>query len=681
MKRCLFFLTLFLCSLFLGCGSQGGSSTSSSDDTTTTVSVAAIQMSATTSTIKTDETTNITVTLLTSSGQLVSGSATITFTLDAPALGSIAATATTSTGTTTQTFAARSTEGTVTITATVGSITATKTIQISNQTAPSTITLTSNPASVTVGGTSVLSALVKDSTGTAMPSGTSVNFTVDNENLGTITSSASTNSSGIAQVTFEAGDTTAGTATITASAGSATGTGTVIVTGAPAGSIESVQPNPQIIAIKGAGGVETTEIKFLVKDSNGSPTINAETVRLVLSGPNGGEYLGDTAGTTTLDVGTVNGFASAFLHSGTTPGTATVTATIVDSSPTLSTSSGVIAIGGGTPSAGRFSLSVDKLNLPGYTVDNLENTITTLIADRFGNYNVLTGTTVSYYTECGAIDRAVALNSTGHGTVTFRTQTPRPYVTTPDPLGTVSGSCGARCNEENSFISAYKSAFNVNIAALATVGGGSPRAGLCTVTALVDGEEKFTDSNGNGLYNSGEPVVDTYDDINIEMDDDEISIDPVSAGRPHDPTFEDLVVDRDKDGTFDGYNAVWDSNKRIAKRIDILITDDDLFLVTNKNSFIVPNGGSDTITFALHDLNYNRPSSGNTLTVAFTGTGTLTGSTSINFADSSVLGTGIDTVTISDSDSATNVPTAGSLKFTFSSGGVSQIVTIGGTTN
>lgn len=669
--------------LLAGCGTQDGTtSTGTSETPATPATVGAINLSASAATIGTNQTATITVTLFDSSGQLITDSTEVVFTLDNAALGSIPSPITISSGVSSQVFTARSTEGSVTITATGGGKSATQTIQISDATSAATVAVTANPTSVTLAGTSVVSATVTDSLGSPMANGTTVNFTLNNTSLGTIVASSTTSGgAGVAQATFSAGTTNAGTATITATSGSATGTTTIVVTSAAAGSIEFSTATPQVVVIQGAGGQETSEIKFLVKDSNGDPVIGSETVRMVLSGPNGGEYLGTIAGTTTMDVGTVSGYATVTLHSGTIPGTATITATVVGSSPVLATSSGVIAIGGGVPSAGHFSLSAESLNIEGGAYDNITDEVTALIADRYGNYNVLEGTSVSFYSECGAIDRAVALDAIGQGSVTFRTQTPLPLDVTPDALGTSagSGSCGAICDDENLFISAFNSTFGVDITA--DPDGDNPRDGLCTIVAVVDGEEEFTDADADGDYDLGESFVDTYDDIHLDMDDDPIDVafGTEIAGMPYDSGTEDLVVDRDSSGTFDGMDNVWDTNKRIAKRMNLLYTGAP-GITLSTGVVNVANGGSQTIYFAIHDRNYNRPIAGSEVSVTFTGGATLTGTTTMTFLDSNGLGTPIMAITLTDSDPTTSTATVAELKFTWTWKGTTSVWSVGGTT-
>jgi hypothetical protein len=348
---------------------------------------------------------------------------------------------------------------------------------------------------------------------------------------------------------------------------------------------------------------------------------------------------------------------------------------------TLSTSSGVIAIGGGVPSEGHFSLSAQQLNIEGGYLDNVTTNITSLIADRYGNYNVLQGTSVSFYSECGAIDRSVALDNIGQGSVTFRTQTPQPQDVALDP----TGSCGAFCDIENQIVDDFADYLGVDISA--DPDGANPRDGLCTIVSVVDGEEEFTDTNANGDYNLGEPFVDSYDDIHLDMDDDSINIaagDEVD-GYPYDANFggglgEDLVVDRNGNGTFDGKNTVWDDNKRITKRINLLYTGVP-GLTLSESVIAVPNDGSQTIYFALHDANYNRPIGGTTLKVAFSGNASMTGNTDITYLDSNGMGTPIYAITLTDNNPTTDETAIAELEFTWNWLGNEFSILLGGNTD
>ena len=162
---------------------------------------------------------------------------------------------------------------------------------------------------------------------------------------------------------------------MTATSGSVSNTALITITAPASGSIEFTSAEPQVLGLKGFGQTETSLIQFTVNDINGNPVSDGTAVDFVMSGPgggrlpaDGGEYIGDLdASPTTTSASTISGIASVFLHSGTLAGTVTIVATVSVSGTDIASSSTVISIGGGVPSATHFSLSTSVLNLAGYT--------------------------------------------------------------------------------------------------------------------------------------------------------------------------------------------------------------------------------------------------------------------------------------------------------------------------
>jgi adhesin/invasin len=482
------------------------------------------------------------------------------------------------------------------------------------------ITLTATPSSLTVKGTSSITATVLDSSGANVPDGTKVYFTVSDSTLGTITASATT-SSGSAIATFTASS-TAGTITITAKSGNVSGTISITISAASAGSIEFVSAEPSVIGIKGSGQTETSTVKFLVKDVNGDAVTDGTAVDFTMNGPSGGnlpseggEYIGDSDSTpTTASGSTVNGYVSVILHSGKVAGTVTIIATV--SGTSLSSSSSTISIGGGVASAGHFTLATTKKNLPGLVIANDQATITAYVADRFGNYNLLEGTSVSFYTEAGAIDRSNTTDSTGATSVTFRTQDPMPADV-------------AIQSWETSLINRLNSTYSLSIP---TDGSVHPRDGWVTVLAVVQGEEAFDDANGNGMYDLGESFTDLGEPF-IDKDNDGV--------RDSSNPFEEYI-DVNGNGQYDGPNGVWDGpdctasgcqkSKMIWKGITLAFTGNYTYCKATPSSFSLGSGATQSFSFMVGDENTNELISGTTISVTTT-VGTLSGRTSYTLID------------------------------------------------
>jgi hypothetical protein len=551
-------------------------------------------------------------------------------------------------GVATATLTARSTAGTVQVTATADTLSSSPLeVSILSSSAPSQISVTVNPSAVRVQGTTTVQAQVLGSDGKPVPDGTVVTFTSGNQLFGSFSSSTANTNSGTASATFQAAD-QAGTATISVSSGAASADADITVLPALASVIQFVSADPQRIALQGSGGVETSAVQFVVKDNNDNP-IEGVNVSLSLKGPNGGEYIDPPPDTTPtkIDVSTnTNGIAEVLLHSGTVAGPTTIVATTYVSDGTgnqipISAQSSVISIGGGVPSAGRFSVAASQLNLPGLDYDGIETTLSAFLADRFGNFNVLTGTTVSFITEPGlAIDAAsVTTDNTGLAKVTARTQIPQ-LASGPENVLPLQW--------ETDLMNYVASTYGVTI--------NHPRDGLVSVLVYVRGEEQFNDTNANGVYDLGtDSFTDTLDDPFVDYNDNG-AYDGSASADPQEPFI--------GSGIWEGYNGVWDSDKNIFYNFKILLTGVPMVVPSiDSSNFTVPNGGSTQLRFLVCDVNGNIPPKGSTLDVT-ADNGTLIGTTHLDYPDSSVIGNSLAShlsliefvYTLVDSDSTDTDP-------------------------
>jgi hypothetical protein len=162
-----------------------------------------------------------------------------------------------------------------------------------------------------------------------------------------------------------------------------------------------------------------------------------------------------------------SGNVSAIVTAGTVATPVIVTATVA-SSPNITTQSSSLTISTGIPTAGSFSLSVDKLNIEGLDYDGAIAKVTVRLADRFSN-PVPDGTPVSFQAEGGSIEAQCLTTTTesegGICSVNFRSSNPR------------------------------------------------PTDGRVSILATAIGEESFTDTDGNGVFNSGGNDASTYTDL------------------------------------------------------------------------------------------------------------------------------------------------------------------------
>ncbi|MBU0993669.1 MAG: hypothetical protein KJ737_14345 [Proteobacteria bacterium] len=612
-RSIIYILLILFVFILSGCGSDVGITTDDgtggdNTDTGNEVLVADIGIVADEYSINPGATTAITATVYSSSGSTVPG-VTVSFSLDAPTLASITASAVTSAaGAASATLQARSLSGEIHVSATVGSVTSSSPAQIVvlDQTSPASMDVSANPTSVLVEGTATITATVwaNSEKTTAVPNGTSVAFSMANEFYGTVSSSSTTNN-GKATATFEASE-HAGFATVKATAGTkATGSTQIEVLPTSAVAISFMSAEPDAIALKSSGGNEISTIKFVVKDSNDNP-VPGMNVSFSLKGPNGDEFIDDSDSTPDqIDVSTgLDGVASVRLHSGSVTGPVTISATIDVAGTTMTSESSVVSIGGGVPSAKRFSMASELLNLPGLWKQNLATDISAYLADRFGNYNVLDGTSVSFICEEGlSIDTSkVTADETGIASVKARTQGV-PEDVEPDSWET---------SLYNHVLSTYPDT--------ALYSWGHPRDGWCNVVAYTKGEEHFDDTNANGMWDAGETFIDTVADPFIDYNDDGV----YTGAGASDP--QEIYIDSGDTS----YNGVWDGDKYIFGNMTILITGEP-YILFSSNTFDVVNGGSTSMYVLICDKNLNPLPVGTTLSVSANGGGKVFGTTSLTF--------------------------------------------------
>jgi hypothetical protein len=368
--------------------------------------------------------------------------------------------------------------------------------------------------------------------------------------------------------------------------------------------------------------------------------VDGISVDFAMSGPSGGrlpadggEYIGDmNDGTpTTASASTVNGTAAVYLNSGAVAGPVIIVAT--ETSTGMSSASTPISIGGGVPNDDHLTIARDPLNVYGLVRDpsggwagcaGCESTISIFLADRFGNYNVLEGTSVSLYSESGAIDTSSTVDATGKTCVIFRTQSPTPEYVTPIgspacsgiPTSVSDAIYGFPGEWEQCLLDYVSAVYNTSIY-------GSPRNGWGTIMVTTRGEEAFDDLNGNGLFDAGEfdaATQDTSQEAFIDVDDD------YTYNAP------EIYIDDNGNGAYDPANNTWDPDKTIFKYTRILLTGKP-YVAFSKNGFAVNDGDSLQIKILISDINLNYLIEGTKVAITISGVGKLVGSTSYDFPD------------------------------------------------
>lgn len=498
-----------------------------------------------------------------------------------------------------------------------------------------------------IGESIAIQVTVTDENAVAVANGTTVTFALSSTLMGSIAASATT-TSGVATATFVA-STIPGTVTITATVSGTSTSVPIVIESSENSAVEFVSATPQALGIKGSGRVEKSTIVFLVRDDSANPVSAGEIISFVMAGPSGGrqpsaggEYIGSDDGTptTAMAVTDSNGLASVALTAGKVAGSINITASVnTASGSTVSASTPTISVGGGAVSARHFNIATGTLNLSGLVYSGLSTTISAYVADRFGNFNVLEGTTVSFYTEAGAISANSTTDETGLTSVAFRTQAP-------DPTDV------ALSGAENAVITSLNTDYNFggSLSPIPLDGTVHPRDGHVDVLATVSGEETFVDANANGLYDSGEsfteasePFIDANDSLSWESGE--------------------FYVDSNGNGSHDGPNGVWDgpgcaesgceAAKIISTSLTLAFTGHIPYCAMTPTNFTIVNGGSASFTFVVGDVNLNAPPGGTEISVSAS-VGEISGTSSYTVSDR--VGGPVEIgFTLSDADSSTTV--------------------------
>lgn len=556
------FLFIFAVLFLSGCGAD----TKDSDSQTGDQTVSLIYISSEKQSVAPGSSEVLTITAKSANGESLGG-VNIVLTLDNPALGVVTSNAVTGeNGTASVTFKAGDVQGSVGVIAKSDTISSDPyTIEITNSSPPQSLVVAANPSAIITTKSSSISATIKDAQGNLVENGTSVTFSVSNTSLGGFDGNASSTvftNAGVASTTFSSSGQTTGTVEISVQAGALIEKLYLEINPADASSIvfKEVSTNP--VAIRESGGTEISTIVFDVLDVNGNPADDV-AVTFTLSGPDGGEYIEEDDATPKEHVvSAVNGEAKVVFHSGYEPGTVEITASITTSNNNVIKSrTPVISIGGGVPTDDWLSLAVEKRNIAGWNYNNLTSNVTVYLADRYGNYNILDGHSVSFESEIGLaiLSNSVSADKNGLATAQFRTNgSPEG-----DPCKDVSP-----LEWENDL----KTYITDNYGKVQGMPLGHPRDGRATILAFTKGEESFDDGSNNypvnGKYDLGESFRETPTDPFRDYDGDGL-YDSGIAGDP----FEDYI-DSNNNGQWDGIQspAVWDGSKFLFRNTEIILS-------------------------------------------------------------------------------------------------------------
>ena len=296
---------------------------------------------------------------------------------------------------------------------------------------------------------------------------------------------------------------------------------TIYITPQEAGSITFVPPEEAIILdIQGAGNETSTELSFLVVDEDGDP-LNDELVNFTVSDEQSGIYISPLSSTSGAD-DAPPGIVKTTIFSGLLPTTVNVYATI-DSNPLKSTQSNDVAVTAGLPSQKGFGIVLDRYNPEVATETGVTVDITAYVSDR--QAAALDGTVITFIAEAGQLD---------------------PATCTIQATESTRGECTTKWKSTTDHATDQR----------------------VTILAYTKGQEKFSDVDGDGLFN-------IEAEFNIADDLPEAFLDENENGLREDTEFyaengnDPGVYNSTGDGVYNGYNCNHTSCESAQKYINV----------------------------------------------------------------------------------------------------------------
>lgn len=345
------------------------------------------------------------------------------------------------------------------------------------------------------------------------------------------------------------------TATVITGGDTVSANTTINVSPANIGFLQFIDVTEPVIALKGTGGADRTEISevtFKLVDSNGND-LASRTVNFELSTAVGGITLGTASAITNA-----SGEVKTSVLSGSIATPVRVIASseeeVEGNTVVVTAPSDILVVSTGIADQNSFSLSRSIFNPHALNVDGNTVAVNARLADHFNN-PVPDGTAVTFITEGGVIEPSCTTTN-GACSVTWTSSNPRPFTDSmyentiaqkcdgglPCPLGIVEGD-----TLDNLVVD-------------------RPLGGRATVLAYAIGEETFSDLNGNGYFDSTDFFDDLFDIPEAFIDNNEDGTfggkdcsdgtDECSSDNSTGDEFEEFV-DFDGNGSWTEQNSIY----------------------------------------------------------------------------------------------------------------------------
>ncbi len=415
------------------------------------------------------------------------------------------------------------------------------------------ITLSASPSfascSAAGPGLSVINALALDSSNRAIP-GVTISFNSDGGSVSPLSTTDSDGTAptslsvppglptGMVRVTAQAaGVGSSINVPVVGCAAAASATPTPAPGGVPA-VIQFVSAVPSQVGVLGSGLPQQSLLTFKLTDSLANP-VSGVTVNFFIPSI-GGEFVSPKSAVTD---------SSGNVQTALTSGRRATIVEVTASTGSVLANSTPVTIVGGLPVQGRISAAVQFRNIAGNVTAGLIDPVSILMSDRFSN-PVQPGTAVSLQSLGGAVSAPAPSDSNGIATGALIAEAP----TSPTDLNGVS------------------------------------TRGIITVLALTRGETPFIDSNGNGVYDSGEtviPVPEPFYDLNGNGVRD--------ANEP--------FVDLNGNGKYDTSQSggAFSQSVVVFTSTRVTFSGPTVATISPPSGFLIPNAGSQSFTLTLAD--------------------------------------------------------------------------------
>lgn len=353
-------------------------------------------------------------------------------------------------------------------------------------------------------------------------------------------------------------------------------------------------PKAEYISLKGTGGTETAQIQFKVTGITGIP-VKDVPIHLELNTDVGGLCLANSASATcdksTQATSDKSGVVTVIVRAGTIATPVRITAT--DKNTNAFTLSSQLTVSTGIPDQDSFGLAADHANPMGWEYNNKEVKFTVSLGDAFNNPPPV-GTAVSFRTDGGRIEPSCTTDKNGDCTVTWWSNSPRDKTYQKYP--------------------------------------GRER-GIVTVLAHAQGNESFTDTDGDGFYTPGEEFDDIGEaalNINSPADGEYVDFNKDGKYTPADTKYNGVLC-RDNDAQ---QNLCTKNSLIIHKHYTIVMS-------SNTAGSITLSGSGLNRTLTISDINGNSMPLGTKVFVllgdkVIRATGSVTSSTETDFDASTV---------------------------------------------